>query len=1277
MRRILSLEHSYLGKLPRLFPHHFHPSAVHHLPKPHPIDPSPRPGRMNRFRTRRKAKEQQQAESHSDANYPLGLSFGSKAFGKNKKPIPESKPTVDLATALPSSNDFRTSLIMPNLSARFSMLREQDDPSTKIGKANDDSVLFPKRSSRLNLFSHNPLTDIAEVDSIRDSIRPPFAHGGRKYSLDTDGYDSDCGTSIISRSRPGEGNTLFGGRQKFYKIPAESSVKAGSASDLAQTDAGSMNGRVMYENDASLSLFQKHREKEREEQRKREGRDSLDDAEDGAEDDPPRSPTTGFSKDRGTNSSTTSVPGRYSTAATSVESLSSPSQYHNNTSAVNLASPNTANQAKTGLDRNATAYGKLYGQALNQSAPLHRVTKDVIDKLSRPGTLTVHQKPDAVSPVDVKPKHKDNKPRKAPSPQPSSFRSLSPPPMSSPNQAMLDATIRGARPLEVAQAQVRGYKRPLSPPPSEGEDVATLVNSVQPEDRGKATALGLFNKPSRNYDEQQFSQRQLQMHEGRSSPLPHPRSSTPVSTPASPNESVSLLKRRDTSQEEPRPAKDARARAASLIRQQNAELAALETQRKAVDQQTTDPTTSENAPTSNTFQDVDGSRPLEEAEATPLVPPSEISNQTHPAFRPVTEGFIFPSFDAIANRPQSIDEPRPISSVRENQTGTPLVGDDFDPHEEGLGLSGLIRTHLRSDSDRSSTCPPVLMNKSPRIGASPLNADEPEMPEPEQAQDQPIDVQSRMAQSAKQFLDTANLMKNRLNSQTQRSANQDAEQSGQESELTTSWQDELRSRHQRGGSTETQQEREAFKDELAERRRKVQEKLKNVVDNSSRSASPVLSSEIGAAKIGNAFTAKLRSKSSRRDFGSNRPISPDHTLKAMKVLGLGGAAPPNTALPKPPQQELWREEEERMLEAFGRRPKPKAATKPSPKKDMRQPPAEPASSRTTQNDESDRLQQRSATPASTHSSLRDRSMSDVAGRPKSRNAHYRDDLEKAMAEGTGSQSRTNISIPPRPSIESPDQPERSASAMSGGYRSNSRANTPGYFESKSLSPLQTTGMPATLSNRPSPRTLYSANSTPPIAGTSFVASNSSTTTLTQTNDDRTTPSLRGRKRSVSKNMISDPTFISTTYTVATVDLPPGASLRNGSPSFMDSSVPAIPFMNPSRRRGRIGTGASATNTLLSTLTSRINDSKVDLAGPQSARPSLPEEPSTFSGELDAKRPSPLKPRHKLRKVSSEGGDMSSKARYQALMSAPSPALPTFPVKHGPSPTMQRMEGGMF
>ncbi|GAB7339356.1 hypothetical protein MBLNU457_5999t1 [Dothideomycetes sp. NU457] len=137
-----------------------------------------------------------------------------KAFLKKKAPAPSppppSQPAPQLLSFTLPTDDFRTSLIMPNLSARFSMLREQS-PDSKIGKAADDSVI--------------PLNDISEVAFIRDD------------------------ESIMNRARPGEGNNLFGGRQKVYKIPSSVSTKS--------------LGRPVYEDDIHKSSFQKWRQQEK------------------------------------------------------------------------------------------------------------------------------------------------------------------------------------------------------------------------------------------------------------------------------------------------------------------------------------------------------------------------------------------------------------------------------------------------------------------------------------------------------------------------------------------------------------------------------------------------------------------------------------------------------------------------------------------------------------------------------------------------------------------------------------------------------------------------------------------------------------------------------------------------------------------------------------------------------------------------------------------------------------------------------------------------------
>lgn len=166
---------------------------------------------------------------------------------------PAPKQEIDLSTALPTNDDFRTSLLMSGLSARFSMLREQDDPNSMLGKASDDSVLSPRRASRLQIDfrTRGDLSDIEEVASIHGSIRPPFTPSTSEFNRH-DGYDTDDDIgyhqkqSMLDRPRQAEGNMLFGGRQKIYKIAP-----------------GNSTGRQLYDHDVSQTTFQKHRRAER------------------------------------------------------------------------------------------------------------------------------------------------------------------------------------------------------------------------------------------------------------------------------------------------------------------------------------------------------------------------------------------------------------------------------------------------------------------------------------------------------------------------------------------------------------------------------------------------------------------------------------------------------------------------------------------------------------------------------------------------------------------------------------------------------------------------------------------------------------------------------------------------------------------------------------------------------------------------------------------------------------------------------------------------------
>ncbi|CAK7273194.1 hypothetical protein SEPCBS119000_005525 [Sporothrix epigloea] len=202
---------------------------------------------MNRFRTKKKTKEDVAASTSRTSSDEQHTFMG---FRRKQKAPEEEKAQIDIASVLPSSDDFRTSLLMTGLSARFSMLREQDDPSTKIGKALDDSVLCPKRQSKLMDYGFRGLDDIAEVESIR---APALFMRTNSFTSDTDSVQE----SIMNRTRPTEGNNLFGGRQKIYRIPASSA----SSKNLAE---GGMGGRALYENDVNFSAFQKLRQERKE-----------------------------------------------------------------------------------------------------------------------------------------------------------------------------------------------------------------------------------------------------------------------------------------------------------------------------------------------------------------------------------------------------------------------------------------------------------------------------------------------------------------------------------------------------------------------------------------------------------------------------------------------------------------------------------------------------------------------------------------------------------------------------------------------------------------------------------------------------------------------------------------------------------------------------------------------------------------------------------------------------------------------------------------------------
>ncbi|KAL7918041.1 hypothetical protein ACQKWADRAFT_264216 [Trichoderma austrokoningii] len=461
---------------------------------------------MNVFRNKKKGKEEAESvrpSMESDSAGPFRM------FSKKKGQVEENKLELDLSTALPSTNDFRTSLLMTGLSARFSMLREQDDPTTKLGKASDDSVLFPKGMSKMTDFSLGGLQDIAEVES----IRTPSISRLDGFNMDDDGSISG---SVMNRAKPVDGNNLFGGRQKVYRLPANSS---GAAKD------GNMSSRTIYDDDVGMSAFQKWRLAEKEKQAAEGGEpnnmgdfesqselplESLQETQQESEQESQLESQSEFQSDasrrRETSSTVSSVAARLS-AATSVTSQGAPSVKD---------SQLTPSTSSSSAERSVLRTKRLYEQGLSrelheqQSSPMYRM-----DNLSKARPFA-SATPDVASPVagafgDRILERRPNLLAKASAPN---LRSFSPSMTGSPSPSPAEPSPRFP---SAASPKPNFGIPPISPPISETEDHPLL--SIQPNDRGKATAMGVFDRPAERYDESTYAQRQLQLQQGRETPV--------------------------------------------------------------------------------------------------------------------------------------------------------------------------------------------------------------------------------------------------------------------------------------------------------------------------------------------------------------------------------------------------------------------------------------------------------------------------------------------------------------------------------------------------------------------------------------------------------------------------------------------------------------------------------------------------------------------------------------------------------------------------------------
>ena len=398
-----------------------------------------------------------------------------------------------------------------------------------------------------------------------------------------------------------------------------------------------------------------------------------------------------------------------------------------------------------------------------------------------------------------------------------------------------------------------------------------------------------------------------------------------------------------------------------------------------------------------------------------------------------------------------------------------------------------------------------------------------------------------------------------------------------------SWQEQLGKQHARNASTATQQERAAFDNELAARRNAIQESIKSMVETDSiRNVSP-------APSGGGAFKAfnMLRSKSSRDSMDPRK----DAPSKAMKMLGIGGSSTPAAS-----STNLNSQYERGGMSLDMVRSRGNSTSRPFMPSRLLQQSEEDArrelerSRARGESDASNTQRPVGRSPASSEAGRgRGRSNSEVTtGRSRSRTGPYRDDLEKAMVEGTGSSAAGVPELSPMMAREltpraSPDAVQQPFEAQNR-TRSNSRTGgMTNYFDSKNLQPIQTAQHGRMPTNGLSPVQLtpgsfqsingstrnspaapsFSHIATPPLSGANTPVGSKFTPPLMPPG-----PTLRSlgplRKKTISKSEISEPiALLSSTSNVDTVDLPPGASLKNG----MNSPSP-LPPVNPRRRATR-------------------------------------------------------------------------------------------------------------
>ena len=743
---------------------------------------------------------------------PMPSSGLGKYSFRRKKSQPEVKKEINLATALPSTDDFRTSLLLPNLSARFSMLRDQDNPNTKVGKASDDSVLFPKRVSRLNIFAMGDLADISEVASISGSIKLPFAAersstysaGDASYTIDEDGK------SVMTRARPGQGNRFFGGRQKVYVL----STRDGEAS-MSKT-----KGRAVYDEDINLPSYKASFDQQR------------------PSEDIDRDSNADYNSKRETSSSTNSGPfeSRMSTAATSIASAAPSPATVNNGFGNKFGSFSTSN-----TDRFAKGK-RLYGQGLEQqiyeqqSSALNR-----LNSIQRNGGNGTNQY-GGIPSVARNGSHPNALPIRTPSTGSTVAGE------SSKNvTAGFDFGIAQNAVQDISSKPFPSPASPMSPPMSPVDP--TLIAALDANDIGKATAAGVFNKPAGPYSDEQYAKRQLQLQQDREASQ-SPRVVSSADTSAT-NDPIVARERQGslTSQVSGSSWQSSQAQRQTSIREQSSFSQLRDSNTPNTTQQANNGVFLANMSGSEYGSEPNSPHPfttktLAKAAFAGTLDPAlrhrkyEHDDQ-HPAFSShVEQSEEIPSSETSPDLPlQSEDVLLPLPVSTANKPVNEIIAPG--------GLIDLVRGHLRNISNQSSVYPDSPSHSSHGDGPEFLTDSKGEHDSTAEAEP----TADSLAARARLLLENATQLRYvstkphevlggvGIDKAQQILGGEAPRRSNDGTRMPDlPWHEHFKN-HNRQGSTETQREREEFANELADRRKQLQDSLRNLVSDDAQSMS--------------------------------------------------------------------------------------------------------------------------------------------------------------------------------------------------------------------------------------------------------------------------------------------------------------------------------------------------------------------------------------------------------------------------------------------------------